>query len=85
VRVMLESGITLEDMLYTLRRKVDFRAYPGNRAVASWSEHGLVVAVAEQYAEGHATFSGRTQTAMLQSGNGTQVTQSAGGSNVNAD
>ena len=49
VNVMLESGIELDDVLYTLRCKVDRRAYPGNRALASWSEHGFVMAVAEAY------------------------------------
>jgi hypothetical protein len=49
VRVMLESGITLDDVLYALRGKVDRRAYPGNRALTSWSEHRFVLAVAEEY------------------------------------
>jgi hypothetical protein len=49
VRVMLESGIELEDVLCTLKCKVDPRAYPENRALASWSEHRFVRAVAEGY------------------------------------
>jgi len=49
VRVMLESGIKLDDVLYTLRCRVDRRAYPGNRALASWSEEQFVRAVAEAY------------------------------------
>jgi hypothetical protein len=49
VKVMLESGIKLDDVLYTLRCKVDRRAYPGNRALASWSEHRFVLAVTEEY------------------------------------
>jgi len=49
VRVMLESGITLDDVLYTLRCKVDRRAYPKNRALASWHESWFVRAVAEAY------------------------------------
>jgi len=49
VRVMLESGIELDDVLCTLRGKVDRRAYPGNRTLASWSEHWFVVTVAEAY------------------------------------
>jgi hypothetical protein len=32
-----------------LKSKVDRRAYPENRALASWSEHRFVVAVAEAY------------------------------------
>jgi hypothetical protein len=36
VRVMLESGIELDDVLYALRCKVDRRVYPGNRG----SHHG---------------------------------------------
>jgi hypothetical protein len=49
VKVMLESGIKLDDVLYTLRCKVDRRAYPNNRALASWSERRFVLAVAEEY------------------------------------
>jgi hypothetical protein len=49
VKVMLESGITLDDVLYTLKGKVDRRAYPGNTALASWSEQWFVRAVAEEY------------------------------------
>jgi len=49
VRVMLESGIKLDDVLYTLKCKVDRRAYPGNKALASWSERWFVMAVAEEY------------------------------------
>ncbi len=49
VRVMLESGIKLDDVLYTLKCKVDRRAYPGNKALASWSEQWFVRAVAEEY------------------------------------
>ncbi len=49
VKVMLESGITLDDVLYTLKGKVDRRAYPKNRALASWSEQWFVRAVAEEY------------------------------------
>ena len=49
VRVMLESGIELDDILYTLRSKVDRRAYPENRALASWSERRFITAVAETY------------------------------------
>lgn len=49
VRVMLESGIELDDVLYTLRGKVDRRAYPGNRALASWAEQWFVRAVAEEH------------------------------------
>jgi hypothetical protein len=49
VRVMLESGIKLDDVLCTLSCEVDRRAYPGNKALASWSERRFVVAVAEAY------------------------------------
>ena len=49
VRMMLESGITLDDVLYTLKCKVDRRAYPQNRALASWSQPWFVRAVAEAY------------------------------------
>ncbi len=49
VKVMLESGITLDDVLYTLKGKVDRRAYPKNRALTSWSEHGFVMDVAGTY------------------------------------
>ena len=49
VRVMLESGIELDDVLYTLKSQVDRRAYPGNRELASWSERWFVMAVAEAY------------------------------------
>jgi hypothetical protein len=51
VKVMLESGIKLDDVLYTLKGKVDRRAYPKNRALASWSEHGFVLAVAATYGQ----------------------------------
>ena len=49
VRVMLESGITLDDVRYTLKCKVDRRAYPKNGALTSWSEHGFVMEVAATY------------------------------------
>jgi hypothetical protein len=49
VKVMLESGITFDDVLYTLKSDVDRRAYPNNRALASWSERWFVLAVAEAY------------------------------------
>jgi hypothetical protein len=49
IKVMLESGIELDDVLYTLRGKVDPRTDPGNKALASWSEHRFVMAVAESY------------------------------------
>jgi len=49
VKVMLEGGIKLDDVLYTLRCDVDRRAYPGNRALVSWSEERFVRAVAEAY------------------------------------
>jgi len=49
IKVMIESGIELDDVLYTLRDKVDLRMYPKNRAIASWSEHWFVMAVAEAY------------------------------------
>jgi hypothetical protein len=49
VKVMLESGIELDDVLYTLKSQVDRRAYPQNRALASWSERWFVMAVAEAY------------------------------------
>jgi len=49
VRVMLESGIELDDVLYTLKSQVDRRAYPKNRALTSWSEHGFVREVAATY------------------------------------
>jgi hypothetical protein len=49
VREMLESGIELDDVLYTLRSQVDRRAYPENRALASWSERRFITAVAEAY------------------------------------
>jgi hypothetical protein len=49
VKVMLESGIELDDVLYTLKGKVDRRAYPGNTLLRSWSEHWFVAAVAEAY------------------------------------
>jgi hypothetical protein len=51
VRVMLESGIELDDVLYTLRCKVDRRPYPGNRALASWSEHVFVLEVTATYGQ----------------------------------
>jgi hypothetical protein len=46
---MLESGITLDDVRYTLKCKIDRRAYPKNRALTSWSEHGFVREVAATY------------------------------------
>jgi hypothetical protein len=46
---MLGSGIELDDVLYALKCKVDRRVYPGNRALASWSEHWFVTAIAEAY------------------------------------
>jgi len=49
VKVMLESGIELDDVLYTLRGKVDRRTYPQNRVLTSWSERWFVRAVAETY------------------------------------
>ena len=49
VRVMLESGITFDDVLYTLKSQVDRRAFPGNRALASWSEHLFVLDVTATY------------------------------------
>jgi hypothetical protein len=49
IRVMLQSGIELDDVLYTLRQQVDRRAYPKNRALASWDEQWFVSAVAEAY------------------------------------
>jgi len=49
IKAMLESGIELDDVLYTLKSQVDRRAYPGNRALTSWSEHRFVLAVAEAY------------------------------------
>jgi len=49
VRVMLESGIEFDDVLYTLKSQVDRRAYPGNRELASWSERWFVMAVTEAY------------------------------------
>jgi hypothetical protein len=49
VKVMFESGIELDDVLYTLKSQVDRRAYPKNRALTSWSEHGFVREVAATY------------------------------------
>jgi hypothetical protein len=49
VKVMLESGIELDDVLYTLKGKVDRRTYPQNRVLTSWSERWFVRAVAEAY------------------------------------
>jgi hypothetical protein len=49
VKAMLEIGIELDDVLYTLKSKVDRRAYPQNRALVSWSERWFVMAVAETY------------------------------------
>jgi hypothetical protein len=49
VKAILESGIELDDVPYTLRGNVDRRAYPGNRALSSWSERWFVLAVAEAY------------------------------------
>jgi hypothetical protein len=49
IRVMLQNGIELGDVLYTLRQQVDRRTYPKNRALASWSEPWFVLAVAEAY------------------------------------
>jgi hypothetical protein len=49
VKVMLESGIELYNVLYTLKGKIDRRAYLGNTALRSWSEHWFVAAVAEAY------------------------------------
>ena len=48
VSVMLESGIELDDVLYTLRSQVDRRAYPENRAL----ERRFITAVAEAYGRG---------------------------------
>ncbi len=36
-------------MLYTLKSQVDRRAFPGNRALASWSEHLFVLDVTATY------------------------------------
>ncbi len=55
IRVMLQNGIELDDVLYMLRQKVDRRAYPKNTALASWSEHWFVLAVAEAYGGCRAT------------------------------
>jgi hypothetical protein len=49
VKAMLENGIELDDVLFTLKSHIDRRAYPKNRALASWSERRFVVAVAEAY------------------------------------
>ena len=49
VKTMLENGIELDDVLFTLKSHVDRRAYPKNRALASWSERWFVMAVAEAY------------------------------------
>jgi hypothetical protein len=45
----VENGIELDDVLQTLRRKVDRRAYPKNRTLASWSKPWFIRAVAEGY------------------------------------
>ena len=49
VKAMLENGIELDDVLFTLKSHIDRRAYPKNRALASWSEQWFVRAVAEEY------------------------------------
>jgi hypothetical protein len=46
---MLESGIELDDVLYTLSGKVEPRTYPKNKALASLSEYWFVTAAAEEY------------------------------------
>ena len=49
VKAMLENGIELDDVLFTLKSQVDRCAFPQNRALASWSERSFVMAVAEAY------------------------------------
>jgi hypothetical protein len=48
---MFESGIELDDVLCTLRGKVDRWPYSENRTLASWSEHWFVLAVAATYGQ----------------------------------
>ena len=52
VKAMLKIGIEFDDVLYTLKSKVDRRGYPQNRALVSWSEHRFVMAVAENMGAG---------------------------------
>jgi hypothetical protein len=49
IKAMLESGIELDDVLYTLRGEVNPRVYPKNRTLASWSESWFIRKVAEAY------------------------------------
>jgi hypothetical protein len=49
IKVMLECGIELDDVLYTLRGKVDPRASPKNRSLAAWSDSWFIGRVAETY------------------------------------
>jgi hypothetical protein len=49
IRAMLECGIEFDDVLYTLRAKVDRRVDPKNKSLASWSDHSFVLRVAETY------------------------------------
>jgi hypothetical protein len=47
---MLNSGVPVEDIISTIKGKVDRRAFPKNQTIASWSEPWFLKAVAEQYA-----------------------------------
>jgi hypothetical protein len=49
IKAMLECGVDLDDVLSTLRSKVDPRAYPKNKSLAAWSDHSFIMSVAETY------------------------------------
>jgi hypothetical protein len=50
IHVILASGVPVEDIITTIRCKVDRRSYPKNQTIGSWSEPWFLKAVAEQYA-----------------------------------
>src|SRR5712672_3978981 len=50
IHVILNSGVPIEDIISTIRYKVDRRNYPKNQTIGSWSEPWFLKAVSEQYA-----------------------------------
>jgi hypothetical protein len=50
IHVMLNSGVPIEEIIGTIKAKVDRRAFPKNQTIGSWSESWFLKAVAEQYA-----------------------------------
>jgi hypothetical protein len=50
IHVMLASGVSIGDIIATIRAKVDRRSYPKNQTLGSWSEPWFLKAVAEEHA-----------------------------------